>query len=156
MQRRPTAISSPTRAIVILKPSKMAPPEFLKTIYVGDRGCKSLIIDTWNCEVKMQLTCISRGRSKEWGYYDAEDLPNRFIVFEDVNSIVISPPGAIPNDTVNNIRAEAIPDRPGKYLAIVNVDSVNEYGIRTEVDIQISAGSMALEAYGAADRRITQ
>lgn len=73
-----------------------------------------------------------------------------------MNSIVISPPGAIPNDTINDTRAEAIPDRPGKYLVIVNVDSVNEYGIRTEVDIQISARSMALEAYGAADKRITQ
>ncbi|KRB76830.1 DUF6258 family protein [Noviherbaspirillum sp. Root189] len=138
------------------KQSKMALLEFLKTIYVGDRGCKSLIIDTWNREVKIQLTCISRVRSKAWDYYDAEDLPNGFIVFEDVNSIVINPPGAMPNDTINDIRTEAIPDRPGKYLVIVNVDSINEYGIRTEVDIQISAGSMALEAYGAAAKRITQ
>jgi hypothetical protein len=130
--------------------------EFLNTIYVGDRGCKSLIINTWNCEVKMQLTCISRVRSKAWDYYDTEDLPNGFIVFEDVNSIIINPLGAMPNDTINGIHAEAISDGAGKYLVKVNVDSVNDCGKRTEVEIQIIAGSMALEAYGAADKRIPQ
>lgn len=60
----------------------MTPDEFLRTIYLGDRACKSLVLDGWKNEVKIQIDSISRVRGEAWDFYTEEDVDDGFLVFE--------------------------------------------------------------------------
>lgn len=75
----------------------MNPLEFLHTVYLGDRALKSLLVDGWNARVCLQVDCISRVRGETWNFYSAEDVADGLLVFTDVTSFRIDPPGAIPD-----------------------------------------------------------
>jgi len=60
--------------------------------------------------------------------------------------VVFEPSGVIPNDTINDIRAESLEEH-GKYLVVLSIDAVDSNGDRTEVQIRIRADTMALEAH---------
>lgn len=131
----------------------MNPKEFLQTIYLGDRGCKSLLIDGWNERVVIQVNQISRIRSSsgKWEFYTDEDIVDGLIVFDVVDSISLQPAGFIPNDLINSIEVEELCDAAAgdemeqKVLFKIYIDSVNGEGRHTEVLIQIQASSVHLE-----------
>jgi hypothetical protein len=113
--------------------------DFLNTIYYGDRACKSICIDCWKSEIKVQLTSISRIRLGDvWNFYNAEDLDDGFIVFEGVQSITIEPTGLIPGDLVISIEASLITDNPPRYLFVLGIGAVDNPTV--EVRIGIVAG----------------
>lgn len=118
---------------------------FLGTLYLGDRGCKSILIDGWHEEVKVQVDCISRVRSKTWDYDTDEDIEDGWIVFEGVKSIHFEPGGLIPNDAIHDISAERIDVDPPRYRILMSVGSVGDDAAHRTVKIHIDAESMVLE-----------
>lgn len=130
--------------------------EFLKTIYVGDQACKAIVWDTLGSEFKLQATCISRVRSATWNYYTEEDLPDGFIVFTGVDRVAFEPAGFVPNDLINDIRAEPAPGGGSKSLFVISVDSVDSAGDRTEVLIHVRAEAIELEDARAPGQRIRE
>ena len=62
-----------------------------------------------------------------------------------MKSVVFEPSGVIPNDSVNDIRAEPLVGDQAKYLIVMSVDAVDAAGDRTELKMLVRADAMALE-----------
>ena len=77
----------------------MLATEFLRTIYLGDRACKSIAIDGWGKRAMIQVDEISRVRSAagKRDYYNDENIVDGLLVFTDARSILLDPIGPIPN-----------------------------------------------------------
>ena len=114
-------------------------PNLLKTIYLGDRACKSIKIDGRASTVAVEVDCISRVRGSTWDYYNDENIEGGFLVFEGVASIEFQPPGLIPDDYFGDFRAEASPV-PGRWKVILEVGNRHGGG----VEISIDTGGMHL------------
>jgi hypothetical protein len=80
----------------------MNPVDFMKTVYLGDRGIKGYMIDSWNQIARLHITEISRVRSSDgqWHFYNEENLIDGRIVFEHIASFTIDPPGAVLDDFI--------------------------------------------------------
>jgi hypothetical protein len=131
----------------------MQPSEFLRTLYLGDRACKSLLIDGWNERVALQVEpTISRIRSPSgrWEYYTDEDIDNGLVVFTGVESIVFEPPGLIPNDAINSIDVEPIgkpetSDAGQRFLFKLCIASGLASGEYAQVSVKVVAKGVHLE-----------
>ena len=71
----------------------MLASEFLKTIYLGDRACKSVTIGGWGNRIVIQVDEISRVRdpSGQWNYYNDENIANGLLVFSEVRFLLFEP-----------------------------------------------------------------
>jgi hypothetical protein len=123
----------------------MLPSEFLKTIYLGDRVCKSITVDGWNKCVVIKVDEISRVRSESgnWEFYNEENIIDGLLVFSDVRSVFFSPGGPIPNDYISELRAEVQSD--GHYRFRFSAASVDQSARSTEVLVIIEAKHLHLE-----------
>lgn len=128
----------------------MTPAELLKTVYLGDRACKGVYVESWSRRVSLHVDVISRIRSRSgtWDYYTDEDIPDGRLVFTGVTAIRFDPPGPVPNDLIHEIRVTDMRDlRSGKevFVFILSVSSVDETGTPTEVTLEIHAIDVHLE-----------
>ena len=129
------------------------PKDFLRTIYLGDRACTSLLIDGLNDRVVLRVDAISRIRSTsgDWEFYTEEDIPDGLIVFEGVDSIRFDPPGLIPNDLINSLEVELVKlggeelNTVDLYLFKASVTSAGPEGYRGQVLVEIVAKGVHLE-----------
>lgn len=122
----------------------MESKEFLDTIYLGDRACVSIFIDSVKDEVKIGVDEISRVRSDKWNYYTDEDLEGGFIVFARVKSIYFDPPGFIPNDMIGKF--DVIEGDNGDFIFTIEIASFISLGKYEIVSVIIHAQQVCLEA----------
>jgi len=118
---------------------------FMRSIYLGDRACKSVLMDGLNREIKIQIDCISRVRSESWDYHTAEDLVDGFLVFEDVEGVTFTPPGRMPNDWIEWASVAEDIAQPGMNRFVIKAGSVDEQGNDVEIELLIIAKAVALE-----------
>jgi hypothetical protein len=123
----------------------MLPTEFFKTIYLGDRACKSITIDGSENRVVIQVDEISRVRSAsgQWEYYNDENIVDGLLVFADARSIQFDPAGPIPNDCIEFLEVEHMSD--DYYRFKLSVGSVDSSAKSTEILLSIEAKRVHLE-----------
>jgi hypothetical protein len=133
--------------------------EFLKTIYLGDRGCKSILINSWSQLVAVQVTAISRIRagSTTWDYNQEGDIIDGLMVFSKVRKISFEPSGPLPNDLVNDISVKRLQSSGTEPLLLfeLSIGSVDNTGHSTEIIVRIEAASIHLEDPKAPGVKIT-
>jgi hypothetical protein len=90
--------------------------QFFATVYLGDRACKSVMIDGWRERVSLVINEISRVRSASgrWEYYNDENIEDGSLVFSGVKSFSLTPPGPLPSDYIDIESIELVDD--GKDL----------------------------------------
>ena len=127
----------------------MNPEQFLQSIYLGDRACKAVHIESLRRQIAIQVDVISllNPGTKTWWFFSEADIPNGWLVFGDVRAVRFEPAGPVPNDLINSISVKLLDpceDSP-KYLFELSIDSVDSIGIHTEVLLQIEASSLHIE-----------
>ncbi|MDN7493533.1 DUF6258 family protein [Burkholderia sp. AU45274] len=125
------------------------PRDFFKTVYLGDRACKAILIDSWESIVRIQVDLISRIRSEcgNWDFYTDEDVENGLLVFTNVKHFSMSPEGLLPNDLINSVSVERA-DFDGFWTIKLGIDSADERGHSEEVKVKIVAESVYIESEG--------
>ena len=123
--------------------------QLLQSIYLGDRACKAVEIDSWKKRVAIQVDVISRVKpgAKTWEFYTDADIVDGWLVFSDVRSIRFEPSGPLPNDLINEISVKPTDSRERQpaYLFELSIGSVDDAGNSTEVFVRIEAGRVHLE-----------
>ena len=130
----------------------MDPNDFLKTIYLHDRGCTALFIDCVRKRVSLGIDAISRIRnpSGNWDFYRDEDIENGRIVFTSVESLSLSS-GPLPNDYIFAFTVEPLPrgnetaETTPRYVFRMDTGSVDKKGEFHPVTIEVVAESIHLE-----------
>lgn len=131
----------------------MTPEEFVNSIYLGDRGCKSVSIEGWDERVIIKVDKISRIRdhSGHWNFYSKEDIDDGLIVITGIKNIKFLPSGPIPNDRINFLKVfkkedDSIANTTDEIFVFrLSVDSVSFDGSSKEVLIEIDATDIHLE-----------
>lgn len=126
---------------------KTDPAALLKSIYLGDRFCQGLVIDSNRSQVGIQINVISKLRpgTTTWDYYTDEDVVDGWLVFIGVAEISFDPPGHMPNDLVDEISVRTL-DTTGlkKFEFALSIGSVDSTGTSTDVRIKIVADNVML------------
>ncbi len=122
----------------------MNPIDFLRTIYLGDRWIKKILIDNETKSISFQIDCISRIRSKSgnWEFYNDENIDNGLIVFEKVSYYDLGKTGNFPNDEIHSIEVKE--KSPNLFEFFIEANYINSDAISQTIETTIIAESVYL------------
>lgn len=125
----------------------MKPKSLFDRIYLGDRYCKSFIREDDKKQLEIQVNCISlmRPGTSKWDFYTGGDIHDGWIVFSDVEEVALEPPDILPNDSINEINAEADPDSAGRYRIEISMGAVDHLGNYREVTLRAKSATAHIE-----------
>ena len=123
----------------------MNPINFTETIYLGDRACKSILLDGWNELVKIQVNEISRIRGENWNYNNKENIVDGSIVIEKVTSVIFKPTGYIPNDEIISFKVDKTIENETQFLFAFTAYSSDANHNHQEVIVEIIGENIYLE-----------
>jgi hypothetical protein len=135
--------------------------EFVKTLYLGDRACKRIIIDGWRKRLAIEVDKISRNRNPagQWEFYSDEDIVDGMIVFEGLGSFEFVPQGFVPSDWIEFVSidqmCEVSRDKP-HFRATLSLGAVDEQGNAKELTLTVCATSLHLEDPSRPGVKITE
>lgn len=120
--------------------------DFINSIYLGDRGCKGVVVDSYNSIVKIKIDLLSRIRSQSgnWDYYNDENIENGYIVFTSVKSMKWNSNGVLPNDYIDSLSVRKL-NINNFYEFIFKVNGCNSDGNFDEIEILVVAQGVHIE-----------
>jgi hypothetical protein len=140
----------------------MDPRDFIDTIYLGDEGGMSVLIDSSKSEVKLQVTCIHRVRSEEWNFYTAEDLISGFVVFEGVKELsfhefgssFFNPECLLHLDYMESIEVKLLDVEKQAFEFVIKINVLFSIEKTSQIEIRMVGRSIALEPFDQPGHRI--
>jgi hypothetical protein len=123
----------------------MAPDQFIKTIYLGDRLCLSLNMEGTKKRISLKVDCISRVRGESWNYYDAEDVHDGFLVFEDVVSCHLDSKGQLPNDWIEPVSVTKMDGDSTAWKFVFSLGVIDSKGVSSETLLTVIAENISIE-----------
>lgn len=127
----------------------MTPEEFIRSIYLGDRACKAILIEAWRNRVAIQVDIVSRLRpgALTWDHYADADIKDAWLVFSEVRSFSSVPGGLLPNDFINDFTVSTLklPGGSSVHVFQMSVGAVDDDGNSAEVVIRVEAKGIHLE-----------
>jgi len=118
---------------------------FINTIYLGDRACKSLLLNGWEGRVEITVNLLSRIRDStgNWNFYSEEDIENGIIVFAGIEEVFIEPSGRFPNDAIEHLVVEKVTENGVGHFRLT-ANQVTEEGETHRVIVRIVAKDLYL------------
>jgi len=124
---------------------RMSIEDFMKTVYLGDRFIKEIVLDSYKREMKIKINEISRIRSQSglWDYYNDENIEDGYLVFTEVDNFSMEPLGSIPNGELHDWKFENLKENTYKVTLFMGAHRQN--GEYNEVIINLTSDGLCLE-----------
>ncbi|HWD17720.1 MAG TPA: DUF6258 family protein [Verrucomicrobiae bacterium] len=122
------------------------PQEFAKTLYLGDRACKRLIIDGWLRLIALEMDSVIRIVEGSTSLEDDEKIENGRLVFEGVTKYELQPQGFLPCDWIDFVDVISIMENGKSSLrAEFAIGACGETEAIKQISLIIWASSFYLE-----------